>query len=174
MIFNRRITAAVLAATLLFATAGKCDTGEGSDPPSSTQRNHDTREPVAPAPEANVPAPAADPMACNPGQDCDPTKYVTLSVTWVGERSGFITIYINGQKRSRLKAPKPEKFAGSKYYSGGWQQIFPLSGITSIGLDWAPDAPGMPAQCVIYHNGTAVGDPQGVNGGPCAANWAVS
>lgn len=163
----RRVIIATLAAFAAL-TGIACE----SDPPTTTTRNHDTREPVAPNPGAQPPAPAADPMACNPGQDCDPKKYVLLRLSWIGERRGYVTVYIDGQKRSRLQTMKPERVDGP-YWAGRWEQTFPLSGIKSIGFDWAPDAPGMQAQCTMYRDGYVVGKPQAVDHGPCATNWTV-
>lgn len=150
---------AALACLALLLSAAKCDKPED--------------KPLNPPKKASDPNPAAQPEA--PAADPGPQNtegQALLVVTWLGERSGYVQVYVNGKAGPGIPAGKPVKAGGSKYYTGRFERAVSLSGVTMLGVSWSPSAPGMPAQCTIQHNGLAVGY-QGVNGGPCAANWTV-
>jgi hypothetical protein len=156
-----RKTVTALAAVMVLLTMGaadSCKSGEGDKPkpkPKPTKVQ-------APNPNPNPEVPAADP---GPQNDKD---RVLLKVVWIGERRGNVHVRINTNDLPIIYAPKPTKIG--RHYSGHWDGAYSLSGVTTIGFSWEPDAGGMPAQCTIYHLGLPV-DYQGVNGGPCAVSW---
>lgn len=170
MRLRTKLIAALIIAPLLIGA--DCGISE-SDP---RQPGHDPNPapksagPVVkdPNPGVQPEPPKADPMACEP--QCDPKKFVTMRVAWLGEVRGDITVYINGVKVKKVRGGLPNKVYG--IYTGAWQEDFSLSGVTRIGFDWAPDQAFMEAQCSIAHDGQIV-DHMGVSTGPCVVNWDV-
>lgn len=149
-----RAVVAALACLALPLSAAKCEKSKGGGA-------------TAPNPAAQPEAPAADPGP----QNTEGQAFVV--VTWLGERSGYVQIYVNGRPGPNIPAGRPIKLGeGARYYTGRFERAVSLSGVTTLGISWSPSAPGMPAQCTIQHDALPVAY-QGVDGGPCAANWTV-
>lgn len=118
---------------------------------------------VEPNPGAQPAAPAADPGPHNNAQ------VVTVSVTWLGERTGRVEVSINHVVQPQVGAGRPTKSGG--FYTGRFELTIPLLGVVNVGIAWFPDTRGMHAQCAVWHDGLVV-DHQGVDTGPCAASWS--
>lgn len=164
----RGVVAVLLTATAVFAIACNADPRQpGHDPDPPTAHPEATAVPAVPNPGAQPEAPAADPGPHNTASS------VQLKVAWIGERAGWITVYVNGVPRPQIKAPRPER--GSRYYTGAWETDILIDGtaVTSVGVAWAPDVAHMAAQCTVSYVGI-VKNHQGVDSGPCAANWTVA
>jgi hypothetical protein len=139
---------------------------------SSTPAPHPAQQPQST--KVAVPNPGAQPEAppADPGPHNTATEAV-VRVAWMGERTGHVEISINHVIAPQIRAPRPVKFGGSKYYTGLFERTISLSGVTHIGFTWYPEITGMPAQCSIQHLGLIAGPhgAQGVDSGPCAASW---
>lgn len=150
------VVLAVLGASLLTSCKP-----EPSTPPAPRPKTK-----VEPNPGAQPAAPAAD-----PGPHNTETEAV-VRVAWIGERGGTVQVSINHIQQAKQHV-SPRKIS-TKYYGGLFEQTVNLTSpfpVTSIDVVWTPDAPRMPAQCAIQHLGMAVGEPHGVQSGPCVASW---
>ncbi len=152
------IAALVLSLTL---TAGCSEPERSADP-------HDDKPAATPARQAQPPADVQqDPV---PGQQpppppADPGPYndihqVVVRVWWTDERSGFVTVLLNGTKFSHEAAGTSAKGADGKFHGGYLKTVPGLASGDVIEVQW--NANGAPSwvMLAIYHNGKTIGSVQ--------------
>lgn len=169
-VMPRRVAAVVLAAVLAVSLLAGCDPQSTSPNPKPDHKATAAAKPATAAAKActevcepNVgqqpPAPAADP---GPYRDI---HTVVLKVWWIGERSGSVTVRVNGVARvADDPAGQPRKGADGKYHGGYTRTLTGINKGDDVQLEWWYSVAPTWSMLVIYHNAkianwTQTGDP---------------
>lgn len=159
----RRLLALLLVIPLLLL-AGCPKEGE-------TPRPRPTKAPplAEPNPVQQPEPPAADPNPHNNEHE------VKIQINWVGERSGKVTVLLNGVAVvEREDTGLSKKDTADHIYRGVWvRYVTPVKKGDRISVVFAPEYNEMKSVISIYQNSRLIVAPKSCQRGPCSSNGQI-